>query len=173
MTVSSYFFRLYNFIVLFLHPSPWKKETEKEGRREEEGSNTEKEGVCHFYDFLELSYLGPFYLAITEISKTEKMTKKIYLLSPWFWCLQAQSTALTRGGNRAPPDPMEEDRRREVPEGKRGKECDSSDLVIVSPSYCGGFNLITSLNSTYLPNVLPQCMNLGIKFPTQAFRVHI
>lgn len=58
-------------------------------------------------------------------------------------------------------------------EGKRSRESDSSDglIIIVSPSYYGGFNLMTSLNSTSFPNVSPQCMNLGIKFPTQAFRV--
>lgn len=58
-------------------------------------------------------------------------------------------------------------------EGKRSRENDSSDrlISIVSPSYYGGFNLMTSLNSTLFPNVSPQCMNLGIKFPTQAFRV--
>lgn len=58
-------------------------------------------------------------------------------------------------------------------EGKRSRESGSSDrlIITVSPSYYGGFNLMASLNSTLFPNVSPQCMNLGIKFLAQAFRV--
>lgn len=42
-----------------------------------------------------------------------------------------------------------------------------------TPSCCGDFNLKTSPNSAYLPNVLPQYTSLGINISDTGVQLHI